>query len=450
MEELDVIEKVEEPTDWVNSMVTIVKPNGSLRICIDPRDLNKAIKHEPYPMSTIEEIVTRMPNAKVFSVLDASSGFWQVKLDPSSAKLCTFNTPFGRYMFKRFPFGLSSSQDIFQRIMSDMFQDIDGVEVVVDDLLIWGETDEQHDSHLKRVLERVRQRNLKLNKSKCQLKLSEISYVGHILSNDGVKPDPKKTRAVLDMPCPESREKLQRFLGMLTNLGKFIPNLSHVASPLWALLEKDVEWHWEDQQHKSFTLLKELITKAPVLKFFNPMRPSKISVDASSKGLGAVLLQDNHPIAYASKALTPCQQNYAQIEKEMLAIVFGCNKFHDYIYGMPVIEIETDHKPLESILRKPLYQAPSRLQKMIMSIQKYPINLVYRPGKQLVIADTLSRAYTLDPTDTSTSFEFEVNTLATIPISDSKLHLLQAETQSDPVVISRRYMYTIDIYKTTI
>ena len=232
MEELDVIERVEEPTDWVNSMVTIVKPNGSLRICIDPRDLNKAIKCEPYPMSTIEEIVTRMPNAKVFSVLDASSGFWQVKLDPSSAKLCTFNTPFGRYMFKRLPFGLSSSQDIFQRIMSDMFQDIDGVEFVVDDLLIWGETDEQHDRRLKQVLERARQRNLRLNKSKCQLKLNEISYIGHLLSKDGLKPDPKKTRAVIDMPSPESREDLQRFLGMLTYLGKFIPNLSHVASPL--------------------------------------------------------------------------------------------------------------------------------------------------------------------------------------------------------------------------
>ena len=430
MEEMEVIEKVEEPTDWVNSMVTIVKPNGSLRICIDPRDLNQAIKREPYPMSTIEEIVTRMPNAKVFSVLDASSGFWQVKLDTSSAKLCTFNTPFGRYMFKRLPFGLSSSQDVFQRIMADMFRDIDGVEVVVDDLLIWGETDEQHNKRLKQVLKRVRQRNLKLNKSKCQLKLNEISYVGHVFSKDGLKPDPKKTKAVIDMPRPETREDLQRFLGMLTYLGKFIPNLSHVASPLRALLEKEVEWQWQAEQQKSFVSLKELITKAPVLKYFNPKRPVKLSVDASSKGLGAVLLQDNHPIAYASKALTSCQQNYAQIEKELLAIVFGCNKFHDYIYGMSTIEVETDHKPLEFIFKKPLYQAPARLQKMIMSIQKYPIDLVYRPGKQLVIADTLSRAYIPESTDHSISLEFEVNTLSTVPISDSKLHLLQTETQS--------------------
>ena len=236
------------------------------------------------------------------------------------------------------------------------------------------------------------------------------------------------------MPCPESREDLQRFLGMLTYLGKFIPNLSHVASLLRALLEKNVEWQWQTEQQKSFTLLKELITKAPVLKYFNPKRPIKLSVDTSSKGLRAVLLQDNHPIAYASKALTTCQQNYAQIEKEMLAIVFGCNKFHDYVYGMSVIEVETDHKPLEAILRKPLYQAPARLQKMIMSIQKYPINLVYHPGKQLVIADTLSRAYTTEPTDSCTSFDFEVNVLTTIPISDDKLHLLQTETRSDPVL----------------
>ena len=389
MEELDVIEKVEEPTDWVNSMVTIIKPNGKLRICIDPRDLNKAVKRDYYPMTTIDEIVTRMPNAKVFSVLDARSGFWQVKLDTPSARLCTFNTPFGRYMFKRLPFGLSSSQDVFQRIMSEMFCDIEGVEVVVDDLLIWGESDEEHDSRLIQVLERARHRNLRLNKSKCQLKKDAITYVGHVLSKDGLKPDPNKTEAIANMPCPKNKEELQRFLGMLTYLGKFIPNLSHVASPLRALLEKNVEWHWQAEQMNSFTSLKELIMKAPVLKYFNPSKPTKLSVDASFKGLGAVLIQDNHPVAYASRALTTCQQLYAQIEKEMLAIAFGCTRFHQYIFGMPTIEVETDHKPLEAILKKPLHQAPARLQRMIMSIQKYSINLVYRPGKQLVIADTL-------------------------------------------------------------
>ena len=225
MEELDVVEKVEEPTDWVNSMVTIVKPNGKLRICIDPCDLNKAVKRDYYPMSTIDKIVTRMPNAKVFSVLDASSGFWQVKLDTPSAKLCNFNALFGIYMFKCLPFGLSSSQDIFQKAMLEMFHDIKEVEVVVNDLLIWGESDEQHDSRLIQVLERALNRNLRLNKSKYQIKKDAITYIGHVLGKDSLKPDPKKTEAIINTSCPENREELQRFLGMLTCLGKFTPNI---------------------------------------------------------------------------------------------------------------------------------------------------------------------------------------------------------------------------------
>ena len=138
--------------------------------------------------------------------------------------------------------------------------------------------------------------------------------------------------------------------------------------------------------------MKKLISNAPVLKYFDPEKQAVLSVDANSKGVGAVLFQENQPVAYASKSLTACQQNYAQIEKEMLAIVFGCTKFHDYIYGLPDVDVETDHKPLESILKKPLHQAPLRLQRMIMSLQKYPITVHYKPGKELLVADALSRS----------------------------------------------------------
>ena len=192
METLGEVERVHEPSDWVNSMVTVTKPNGKLRICIDPGDLNKAIKQEYYPTKTIKEVVSRMPNAKIFSVLDASSGFWQIELDQGSSKLCTFNTPFGRYMFKRLLFGICSAQDVFQDTMSEIFNGIEGVEVIVDDLLIWGENKEQHDERLKQVLERARQKNLKLNKEKSQIALDEISYIGHNLSKEGLKPDPHK------------------------------------------------------------------------------------------------------------------------------------------------------------------------------------------------------------------------------------------------------------------
>ena len=221
MEKLNVIEKIDEPTEWVNSMVTIIKPNGKLRICIDPHDLNKAVKMDYYPMRTVDEVITRMPNAKIFSVLDANS---EMQLDHGSAKLRIFNTPYGRYMFKR------SSQDIFQRTMSEMFEDIEGVEVVIDDLLVWGENEEQHDARLIKILDRARTRNLKLNKDKCHIKQHKISYVGHILTKDGLKPDPRKTEAITEMPTPK--------LGMLTYLNKFIPNLFQVTSPLRTFRKK--------------------------------------------------------------------------------------------------------------------------------------------------------------------------------------------------------------------
>jgi transposase InsO family protein len=431
MERLGVIERIHEPTDWVNSMVTVIKKNGQLQICIDHRDLNKAIKREYYPMKTVEEIAAQMPGAKFFSVLDASSGFWQVKLDEESSKLCTFNTPFGRYMFKRLPFGICSAQDIFQSVMSEIFEDIEGVQVLVDDILVWGTTNEEHDTRLEKVLQRTRLRNLKLNKDKSQIRMKEITYAGHIFSEHGIKPDPKKVQAITNMKEPTNKEEIQRFLGMTTYLSKFIPNYSEISGPLRVLLEKNTEWHWDIQQKRALRQLKHTITNPPLLKYFDPAKPTKISVDASSKGMGAVLLQDDHPIAYSSKSLTSSQQNYAQIEKEMLAIVFGCHKFHDYIYGLTHILVETDHKPLESILKKPLHSAPARLQRMILSIQKYPLHVTYKPGKELLIADTLSRSPLPDLANELEFTNYNINILHTLPITENKLTELKQNTLTD-------------------
>ena len=165
-------------------------------MCIDPRDLNQAIKREHYPMKTIEEIVAEMPEAKVFSVLDATSGYWQMKLDEESSKLCTFNTPFGRYRFTRLPFGIKLAPEVFQKKMSQVLEDIDGAEAIVDDILVWGRDTHEHDARLKNVLDRVQEVNLKLNRKKCQIRKEEIAYVGHLLTKDGLKPDPEKVRAV--------------------------------------------------------------------------------------------------------------------------------------------------------------------------------------------------------------------------------------------------------------
>ena len=190
MEKAEVVVKQKEPTDWVNSMVAVLKPN-KLRICIDPRDLNEAIRRERLLMTTIEEVVADMPQAKVFSVYDATSGYWQVKLDEPSSKLCTFNTPFGRYQFTRLPFGTKSAPEVFQNHMSELFAE-EEVKVIVDDLLVWGKDDEEHDARLTQVLTRAREVNLKFNAKKFKTKQEEVPYVSHVFSKDGLKPDPEK------------------------------------------------------------------------------------------------------------------------------------------------------------------------------------------------------------------------------------------------------------------
>ncbi|VDI70439.1 Hypothetical predicted protein [Mytilus galloprovincialis] len=435
MMKLGVIVRQKEPTAWVNSMVTVVKSNGDVRICIDPKDLNKAISREHYPMKTVEEVVANIPNAKVFSKIDATSGFWHLKLDEDSSKLTCFNTPFGRYRFLRAPFGIKSIPEIFQRVMTEIMENIEGAEVIVDDILIWGSTIQEHDERLKKVLDRARQCNLKLSKSKCQFRKNEVDYVGHIISKDGLKPDPEKVRAVQKMKKPENKKELQTFLGFITYLSKFLSNMSDVSAPLRVLLEEKNEWCWEKEQDTSFNKLKDMATNAPILSYYDPKQPLTLNVDASSKGLGAVLLQNDKPIAYASRALTPTQQRYAQIEKETLAIVFGCQKFHHYVYGRQV-EVESDHKPLENIFSKPLNEAPPRIQRFVLQLQKYDIVVRYKPGKSMYVSDTLSRMY-LQETVEKLVPDIEINEIqlnAHLPISPEKYELFKKQTESDEIL----------------
>ena len=199
MEKAGVIVRQTEPTEWVSSMVTVIKPS-KIRICIDPRDLNQAIKREHYPMKTIEEVVAEIPGAKVFSTLDAKSGFWQIKLDEASSKLCTFNSPFGRYRFTRLPFGIKSAPEVFQKSMSNLFEDIEGAKPIVDDILVWGRDVKEHDVRLRQVLDRSREANLKLNPEKCHIRQEAVPYIGHVLTKDGLIADPEKN------PCGAGNE----------------------------------------------------------------------------------------------------------------------------------------------------------------------------------------------------------------------------------------------------
>ena len=204
---------------------------------------------------------------------------------------------------------------------------------------------------LLQVLDRAREVNLKLKVKKFQFKSKQLGYVGHVLTSEGVKADPEKVRAVVEMQTPDDAKSLRRLLGMVTYLSKFIPQLSEAAAPLRTSIREGVPWSWCDEQQEAFDKIKSAITTDPVLQFYDVQQEVTLTCDASSHGLGAACLQDGKPVAYASRALSTTQKKYAHIEKEMLAVVFACNKFHDYIYGRQVT-IETDHKALETLFKR--------------------------------------------------------------------------------------------------
>lgn len=438
METKGVIRKVDEPTDWVSSLLVVEKRDGTLRLCLDPRDLNRAIKREHYRIPTCEDILAKLNGKKIFTIIDMRQGFWQIKLDEESSRLCTFNTPFGRYCMRRLPFGISSAPEVFQKRSNEIFGDIEGVHVVFDDLIIAAVDGQEHDYILKKVLQRARETGVKFNESKVQLKVSEVKYLGHVISKDGVRPDPQKVCAILDMPTPTDRVGLQRFLGMVTYLSKFVPNFSALTGQLRQLLKKDVGWHWQEAHSVAFNQVKEAISKDTILQYYDRNKPCVIQTDASSDGLGSCLMQQGKPIAYASRSLTSAERNYAQIEKELLAIVFACTKFCHYIYGTSTLVL-SDHKPLEAIFKKPINSTSPRLQRMLLQLLKYQVVVQYAPGKTMLVADTLSRASVTCIDDTareiSEDIDVQVHTLLReFPASDAKLNEFRRETQSDPVL----------------
>ena len=440
-----IIEPVNEPTPWVSSMVVATKKNGALRVCLDPRDLNQAIQRSHYPLPTLEDVATRLTDARVFSVLDAKSGFWQIKLDEESSYLTTFNTPFGRFRWKRCPFGISSAPEEWQYRAHTIVEGLHGVEVIADDFLVIGygksteDAQADHDNNLRALLDRARQTSLTLNAEKIQLRMSSVPFMGHLLTDQGLVADPGKIESIKKMPRPTDIKSLKRLLGMVNYLAKFLPHLSSACEPLRQLEHKDVEWCWLQQHDDALTKIKALITSAPVLAYFDNKRSVTVQCDASESGLGAVLLQNSKPVCYASRALTQAERNYAQIEKELLAIVFACERFDQYLYGR-LVKVDSDHKPLEIITKKPLHNAPKRLQSMLLRLQRYDIEVTYKKGSEMYIADTLSRAYLPNVnSDYDSVFYNEldnVNMADDVPLDNSLTRRIVQTSQTDEELLT--------------
>ena len=267
-----------------------------------------------------------------------------------------------------------------------------------------------------------------------------MPYMGDFITREGLKPEPEKVQAIKDMPVPSDVTELQRALGLAKYMGKFIPNLSSRTSVLWALLVQDAEWQWQPEHEAAWIDLKAVLMAEPVLQYFDDSQAVRLSCDASKDGLGAALLQQRDGVwmhvAYASRAMTRTEQNYAQIEKEMLGVTFARERFDCYVYGREFV-VETDHKPLIAISRKPLCDAPPRLQRLLLRVQKYDLTLEYVPGKQLVVADTLSRAFSRNTPSSSTEAEVEVYVCcvkSSIPVSEKRWQLIAQETALDEVL----------------
>jgi hypothetical protein len=436
-----VIRPVIEPTPWCAPMALDIKKNGKLRICVDFKKLNMSVRRPHHPLRTMDEIAPNLAGATTFSTLDFSSGFWQVPLAPESQELTTFMTPKGRYCFTVLPFGINLASEIFQRKIENIFRGIPGVEVVIDDILVHGRTQTEHDRRLAIVLDRVRDFGIKLNREKCVFGASEVKFYGHVISRCGITADPDYIKAVMEMPAPENSDDLRKVVGMINYLGKYVPNLAEKIFPLTELLSEKRVFFWDSPQERAFVAIKNELSRPPALGFYDHRCATIVSADASAYGIGAALLQVHGdttiPIAFASRKLTAAEAKYGQIEKELLASYWACERFSKFLIGLPHFTLQTDHKPLLPLMSsKSLDDAPIRCQRMLLRLMRYNLIPQYVPGKDLVLADVLSRhpvrCLSAEPSvDTS---DFVGAVVQSWPVTAARLQELTHGTSVDPVL----------------
>ena len=442
MEAMGVISKVDEPTDWCVGLVVVPKSNGQVRICVDLTKLNESVCRERHLLPSVEQILAQLEGAKVFSKLDANSGFWQIELAPESAKLTTFISPFGRFCFNRLPFGITSAPEHFQKRMSSILAGLDGVVCLIDDILVFGRSQSEHDNRLQYTLERIQNSGVTLNYEKCVFSQNSVKFLGQIVDQNGIKPDPEKVNAIACMAEPTNVSEIRRFLGMVNQHSKFSPKLAELTKPLRDLLSKKNQWMWGQKQKDAFDQVKKELSKSPVFALYSPSLDTMISADASSYGLGAVLLQKHSeewkPVAFVSRTLTETEQRYAQIEKEALAVTWACERFEDYLLGIPFL-IETDHKPLVPLLgNKSLDDLPPRILCFRLRLMRYTYVIMHSPGRSLFTANTLSRApvsqpLTMDKELQDVTDAFVNIVMQNLPISEKRLEEIQQHQTRDPI-----------------
>ena len=394
MEQKGVIEP--STAAWLSPIVLVKKPDGSQRMCLDYRQLNTRLEVDIHPLPRLEELVEAAAGNKYYTTLDLKDAYYQVLLDEESRDITTFTDGVSLYRFRRLPFGLSCSPAIFSRIMKNTLAPLSKlgwVKNYLDDVVIWAPSFSAMLKRLDRVFQHFSDQGIKLNVNKCNFCQNEVKFLGHIISEDGCKPCPDNVAAVTEMKAPKSVRDVRRFLGMCGFYRKHIKNFAKIALPLTELLSKDKPFLWDPKCQESFETLKTALTTAPVLVRAHINQPFELHTDASSDHVGAVLMQkqkDNalKPIGYFSKKLKRAEQGYSATDREALAIILSCRKFHHHLWGVP-FTIHTDHQPLVSVFKKKT-KSP-RMNRWAVEMQDYRFRIEYKAGKKNVVADQLSR-----------------------------------------------------------
>ena len=394
MKKLGVIEPAASP---YNAPVVLVnKKEGDVRFCVDYRRLNDVTVFDAEPLPDTEYLFSTLKEAKYFTKIDLSKGFWQIPIKKELRHLTAFTTPSGQYQFTVMPFGLKTAVASFSRMMRALLEPLKCKDIhnFMDDILVASKTWAEHMTALKLILQRLEEANLSAKPSKCFLGYNELPFLGHIVREGEILPDVSKTAEIEEAATPTTKKEVRAFLGMVGYYRKFIPKFSTIALPLTDLTKKDApnKVVWTANCELAFTALKKCLATSPVLSMPDLSAPFVLRTDASDRGLGAVLLQLKgeilHPVAYASRKLSDTETRYSTIEKECLAIVWAVQKFQPFLYGRTFV-LETDHQPLNYLQTAKV--ANSRLMRWSLLLQVYSFVVRVIPGSQNVGADYLSR-----------------------------------------------------------
>ena len=375
---------------WGAPVLFVKKKDGSLRLCIDYRQLNRVTIRNQYPLPRIDELFDQLQGSRVYSKIDLRSGYHQLRVQESDVHKTAFRTRYGHYEFLVMPFGLTNAPAAFMDLMNRVFQPyLDRFVIVfIDDILVYSGSSEEHSEHLRIVLQTLRERQLYAKLSKCQFWLDRVAFLGHVISAEGVSVDPQKIEAVVNWKPPKNVSEVRSFLGLAGYYRKFVEGFSKIAAPLTKLTRKDVKYDWVDACQKSFDELKGRLTSAPVLALPNGRDGFVVYSDASRQGLGCVLMQKDRVIAYASRQLKKHEQNYPTHDLELAAVVFALKIWRHYLYGVPC-RIFTDHKSLKYIFTQK--ELNLRQRRWLELIKDYDCTIEYHPGKANIVADALSR-----------------------------------------------------------